>query len=380
MKIIMIGQKGIPAHSGGVERHVDDLSRRLVQAGHEVIVYCRKNYSLNYNCVQEYFGVKLIYTPAIPSKHLGTVSHVFFSTLHALFQKGDIIHYHGIGPSLFAWIPRVFTPKVKVISTFHCQDYYHQKWGLLAKLVFHVGEWFACTVTNHTIVVSKYLQRFVATRYKRRALYIPNAVSLGERVKPSLITPYGLTTGNYILSVSRLVKHKGIHTIIEAYSALLKRHKNMPLLVIVGDSVFTDEYVASLKELAAGSDKILFLGEQQGAVLSELYSNARLFIQASQTEGLSYALLEAMSFGASVLVSDITENKEVLSAVGHTFKTGDIQDLAHQMNTLLFHSNVIRKSRTLNREYVKAHYNLDAAMGRVLGFYTKQLHTARRST
>jgi len=38
MKIAFIGQKGIPAISGGVEKHVDDLSRQLVKFGHTVCV------------------------------------------------------------------------------------------------------------------------------------------------------------------------------------------------------------------------------------------------------------------------------------------------------------------------------------------------------
>lgn len=378
MKIIMIGQKGIPAHSGGVERHVDDLSRRLVQAGHEVIVYCRKNYCLNYNRIHEYSGVHLVYIPTIPLKHFETVTHVFLSTIHALFQKADIIHYHGIGPSLFSWIPRIFASHTKVLSTFHCQDYYHQKWGHFARFVFHLGEWFACRVTHHTIVVSKYLQRFVSTRYHRRAYYIPNSVSITNRLKPAGITKYGLTTGNYILSVSRLVKHKGIHTIIDAYNKMCLQYKTLPFLVIVGDSVFTDGYAEELKKMAHNNDKILFLGEQSGELLQELYSNTRLFIQASQTEGLSYSLLEAMSFGASVLVSDITENKEVLSAVGHTFVTGNVDDLVTKIDTLL-HSCDTKRSHMINREYVKTHYNLDMAMSRILGFYANQLKTVKRT-
>ena len=41
MRIAMIGQKGIPAHSGGVEQVVDMLARHLTARGHEVIAYCR---------------------------------------------------------------------------------------------------------------------------------------------------------------------------------------------------------------------------------------------------------------------------------------------------------------------------------------------------
>jgi len=44
LRIAMIGQRGVPATFGGVERHVEELGSRLAARGHEVIVYARTNY------------------------------------------------------------------------------------------------------------------------------------------------------------------------------------------------------------------------------------------------------------------------------------------------------------------------------------------------
>ena len=44
MRIAMIGQRGVPATFGGVERHVEEIGSRLAERGHEVIVYARTNY------------------------------------------------------------------------------------------------------------------------------------------------------------------------------------------------------------------------------------------------------------------------------------------------------------------------------------------------
>ncbi len=49
-------------------------------------------------------------------------------------------------------------------------------------------------------------------------------------------------------------------------------------------------------------------GLVQGQELAELFSNCRLFVLPSHTEGLSLALLEAMSCGGRCLVSDIPAN------------------------------------------------------------------------
>ena len=39
MKIAMIGQKGMPALWGGIERHVEELAIRLAAKGHAVLCF-----------------------------------------------------------------------------------------------------------------------------------------------------------------------------------------------------------------------------------------------------------------------------------------------------------------------------------------------------
>jgi hypothetical protein len=45
MKIAFIGQKGIPASYGGIERYVEAVSQNLSQLGHQVFVYTRSYYT-----------------------------------------------------------------------------------------------------------------------------------------------------------------------------------------------------------------------------------------------------------------------------------------------------------------------------------------------
>ena len=42
MKIAMIGHKRVPSREGGIEIVVEELSKRLVKAGHTVDIYNRK--------------------------------------------------------------------------------------------------------------------------------------------------------------------------------------------------------------------------------------------------------------------------------------------------------------------------------------------------
>ncbi len=372
MKVALIGQKGLPAHSGGVERHVDELATRLVASGQEVLAYCRYGYNLNKNLASSYKGVRLIYLPSISRPHfLDTITHTFLASWHAVFSRADVIHYHGIGPAFWMWIPRMFRPSAKILFTFHCQDYFNQKWGFVGRMVLRLGELIGVSLADQVIVVSKTLQKYVKKIYGLKAIYLPNSVAMPQRQAASMIKKLGLSRGNYILTVSRLVPQKGLHLVIDAYQRLSRGNDTLPKLVIVGGDANVPQYVKKLKALANGNPKIIFLGARSGQILAELYSNAKLFVQASIYEGLSVSLLEAMSYGCSVLVSDIAENKEVLPLVGHTFKNGHTTDLALKLHKIFRQGANTDNSGRHNKQHILKNYNADTVFNQALVLYQR---------
>ena len=385
MKIAFIGQKGIPAKSGGIETHVDFLSRGLANLGHDTFVYTRPWYT-DKN-LAEYQGVKLISLSTIKTKHLDAIVHSFLASFHAIFQKFEIIHYHGVGPALCAWIPRLFKPSIKVIVTFHCIDRKHQKWGRIARFALRLGEWFAVAFAHKTITVSKTLQNYCEEVYDTETIYIPNGVEGQCLVSPNLIKEkFGLKKGSYILFLSRLVRHKGAHLLIEAYKNLYNKGSlvrqdgfgmtnksalamtSAPKLVIAGGSAFTDDYVKELKDLAGDDDNIVFTDVQAGSDLwRELYSNAACFVLPSMSEGLPIVVLEAMSFGAPILASDIPENKEIVGndKYGLLFKNKSLADLQDKLNVLLSDPDAAHDKAAAASELVRREYNWDDIVRKV---------------
>ncbi len=331
MKIAFIGQKGIPAQFGGVERHVEELTVRLAERGQEDFVYTRPWYTPS--DLTHYRGVRLISVPSIKTKHFDAISHTFFSTIHAVLSGVDVIHYHGVGPSLLSFIPRLLSRRVKVVTTFHCIDRKHQKWNLLARLMLRLGEWTACQFAHQTITVSQALQHYCQEAYDADSQYIPNGVSLPQQMIGSqqIAEQFDLEPKEYILMVARLVRHKGAHYLIEAFKQLDTNKK----LVIVGGSAFTDDYQQQLHDLAADDERIIFTGYQSGTVLAELFANASLFVLASESEGLPISVLEAMSHATPVLVSDIAESMEAVGSAGLTFKNKSVTDLVRALRQAL---------------------------------------------
>jgi len=354
MKIAIIGSKGIPAASGGIERYVDELSVRLVKLGHQVLVYCRGWYTNR----QRYQGVKLVYRPSIRTKNLDTISHTWFSLWDALYhQKVDLIHVQGVGPSLLVWVVKILRPSIKVVVTFHCRDSLHQKWGVLARLFLRWGEALAVRLPQATIAVSKTLQDYCSKHWSGLVYYIPNGIKTmpqTQKTKADVLAKFNLRSGYYLLTVCRLVPHKGVHYLIQAFN-LIDNHRFK--LVIVGDSSYTDKYVAQLKTLAKDNPRIIFTGALDYKDLASLYQNAFLYIQASETEGLSLSLLEAQSFGCSALVSDIEENKEAIGQNGFTFKSTNISDLAKKISYLLSQRSLVRDTGVKAKLRVRQEYD-----------------------
>jgi len=371
-KIAFIGQKGFPAGTGGVERHVEALASRI--AAHKqfkVAAYCRAWYSqrskvkgsayAKASAGKQLSKVGRIFVPSIRTKHLDAITHTFLSTLHALFiWRADIIHYHGVGPALLAFIPRLVKPRVKVIVTFHCIDRKHGKWGASARWFLRLGEWCATHLAHETIAVSQTLQQYVRDVYDREARYIPNGVDSSERPQRegSILARFGLEHGSYILAVARLVPHKRISDLIVAWQKL-KLDKQ---LVIVGGGSFTDNYLHELSVLIGHDERISLLGEQPNRIVRALLRHCAVFVQPSVSEGLPIIVLEALAEGALVLASDIPEHEELIQQgkYGLDFTAGSISELARGLERVTRLSPAERKSfRRAGQNLVRRAYDWD---------------------
>ncbi len=367
MKIAFIGQKGIPTKTGGVERYTENLVVNMISAGHEVFVYSRSSY--NTEKLTEWNGVKIITTPSIASKNLDAITSTFFACLDLIRRKYDIIHFQSIGPASLLWLAKIFNPRTKIIFTFHCQDYYHQKWGRFAKWYLKFGEVVGNRLADEVLTVSESLAKYAREKYHNQAICVPSSAQIQSLVLADSIKKWGLDKDNYIVSIGRLIRHKGVHYLIKAYQDIKTDKK----LVIVGDGTYTDDYVKELHDLAKNNPNIIFTGNQTGNILKELFSNAAIFVQPSESEGLSFALIEAMSYARPCLVSDIDSNREALANTGVFFRDKDISDLRNKLEEMLNNPDKLAAIGAAELERVKAEYDAVKITNKILNIYQKTL-------
>ena len=323
MKIAMVGQKGIPAAYGGVERHVEELSAALCALGQDVTVYSRPHYAPP---VPSYRGARVKTLPSIATKHLDAFSHSLLSTLHALLRHYDIVHYHGIGPSLVCPLARLSS--ARVVVTVHALDWQREKWGRFARFSLRMGERTAAKWAARVIAVSPLIKDYLRQKYGVESALIPNGVA-APRHRPldALRRKLDVSEGGYLLYLGRFVPEKGCHLLIRAFRGILTSKK----LILAGDIPRGERYFADLKQAAAEDARIIFPGGLYGAEKEEALSNAALFLLPSTVEGMPIGLLEAMSYGRCIVASDIPENRAMLQGdggpLGMLFHSGDADDL-----------------------------------------------------
>ncbi len=372
MKVAMIGQKGIPALYGGVERHVEVLATHLARAGHTVTVYARTWYSGG-RAMPDHKRMTRILLPSIHTQHLDTVTHVALSLFHALFQKYDVIHLHGVGPALLAWIPRLLKPRARVVVTVHSLNREHPQWNAFDRVILRMGEWAAVHFAHQTIVVSKFLRAYFRREYSRDTIVIPNGIEMpGVAPSAHLLKRWRLEPKRYAVFIGRLVEGKGVHTLIRAWRQLQKKRPEALAgrsLVIVGDESFSREYALHLRRLARGDASIIFTGWQDGTPLGALLAHAEMLVQPSLSEGLPLVLLEAMAYGIPVLVSDIPAHREIIAEARVRFPVDDATALAAHLAELLtdraWHEELGRK----NQELVRREYQWKQATDKTIAAY-----------
>lgn len=354
----MIGQKGVPATFGGIERHVDELSRRLVARGCGVTVYCRTHYTPADAVLS---GVDLRRLASWNTKHLDAITHTTLATGDVLFSRCDVVHYHALGPSALAFLPRLAGRRVVV--TVHGLDWRREKWGAVAATFLRACEWSATHFPHATIVVSRTLESHFRDAGGGNVHFIPNGTVLPAAAPVAPAAALGLAPGRFVLFVGRLVPEKGLHVLLRAHAAAAP---DWPL-VVAGEGHFTDGYVAECRRLAGPG--VRFLGSVYGETLASLQQHAAVVVVPSSLEGLSIALLEAMSHGRAVLASDIPENAEVVEGCGEVFPRGDADGLGRRLSALLADPARREALGAAARERIAARYDWERVADQTLALY-----------
>ncbi|MBU0492657.1 MAG: glycosyltransferase family 4 protein [Chloroflexi bacterium] len=181
--------------------------------------------------------------------------------------------------------------------------------------------------------------------------------------------------GPVALFVGRLDPVKQLDVLLRAWARVLgdaDAPGQSPVLVLVGDGPEREALVRLAGELGiVGSVRLIGAVEQ----VAGWYHGADLFVLPSQVEGLSNALLEAMSCGLPVVATAVGGTPEVVEdgVNGLLVPPGDVAALSVALGRLMGDPALARQLGHAARQTVVAGYSVEAMVERYLALYESLL-------
>lgn len=236
----------------------------------------------------------------------------------------------------------------------------HQNWHfkLMEKLTLWLTD---CVLTNSQAVMDYYQESYSLPEC---TAVIPNGVEMPDvsaKERRSVKNELNLSENNFVITtVARLVPQKDHETLLDGFAEFLDQieDKPKPTLLLCGGGPIKDD-LQKLADKLGISSQVQFLGKRQNVFA--ILSITDVFVLPSKKEGMSNALLEAMASGCACIVSNISENTELIKdrKNGLDFNLGDGQDLARQIKVLYNDPEMRKDFSQKSRENIENEHSLD---------------------
>jgi glycosyltransferase involved in cell wall biosynthesis len=310
VKIAYIYDNVYPYCIGGVEKRIWEISKCLINRGHEVHFFCM-NYWDGEEVIRKegiwYHGVCPL-MPLFQNDRRSIKQAIIFackSFFPLLNEKYDIIDCQSSPyfPAIFAWLASVLRHSCLVI-TWHevWDDYWYEYLGMMG-ICGKTVERFVSRLPHHAISVSQFTKEKIANMRKTDDIsVIPNGIDF-KRINN--ISPSGNVFD--VIYAGRLIKEKGVDLLIKAVD-VLKRKKQDISCLIIGDGPEKNDLQAMVNDLNLNRN-ILFKGflKDQNDLIAYIKSS-RVFVLPSKREGFGIVVIEANACGTPVVTTNYFNN------------------------------------------------------------------------
>ena len=309
-KIFVVGARGIPDVEGGAEKNAERLFPLLVARGWDVTLA-----GLRQNIRDSTFrGVKLVGAPSSRILKTDKLLYYISAVLMALKRRPDLVHMQGLGSAIMLWAYKLIG--ARTVVRYGSADYLLPKWGRLGRWGFLAAEYQLRWADAVIAVTPALAERLRGRGISGNVHVIANATDGPEAFDEAGIA---LPRQPYFLAVGRLTVQKNVHRLIEGFNLFAERRPDVTLVIAGG--VDDESYMAQVRPLL--NPRVALLGRLPRSGMGALYANAHVYVNSSIHEGSSNAVLEAISWGAPVLLSDIPENRDFRLPDRHYFDPED---------------------------------------------------------
>lgn len=312
--------------------------------------------------------MKMYLSPEVDCHTLGldgAKSRLAFKDLAKLFKttRVDIAHVNNIAP----WFDTALASKIsgcRCVQTFHGVEDHSIHFSLLKKKQLLCALKLSDRLTSVSRASAQLFSHLTHIDEKR-ILVIDNGIDteifspVNSEEKKGIRQTLGLPQENMVLgcvAALRAVKnHRGL---LNAFSQVAQSFGNTTL-VLVGDGPLAEALKHQSYTLKING-QVIFAGQRDNI---EQYLNAcDLFVLNSRTEGLSYAILEAMSSGLPVVATKVGGNEQIIDhdINGMLYEEGNEIALSDMLVEIIKKPEKMRSMGKQAREKILQDYSLKA--------------------
>jgi len=290
--------------------------------------------------------------------------------------KFELIHAHVALPDGYAAMKISKEFNVPYVVTIHGQDFYitinknNKCKAFIKKVLKNAGK---------VIVVSNELKKIAVNSFgdTKNIKVIGNGVPSNKIINIKKLSYKTEKNKKVLISVSYLIKRKGITYNLRAFAKLVNKYQNLKYIIIGNGS--ERKYLENLSKELGITDKVEFLGMLSHDDTMKKMAEADIFSLPSWDEAFGVVYLEAMAHGKPVIgckgegIEDFVENGKT----GLLVKPKDVDSLVGALDFLLIHPSEAQDIGKRARDLVLKNYTWEKNAEKTIEVYREVFNNAR---
>lgn len=209
--------------------------------------------------------------------------------------------------------------------------------------------------------------------------YIPNGIDTDRFICPpdkSLLEQFGVNpTDRVIGTVAGLRPEKNLGRLIEAFSRLSDKFKDVKLVIVGGG--MGRAALQMLTDRIGLSEKVIFTGPMQNP--EHMVASFEVFALSSDTEQMPLSVIEAMAAGLPIVSTDVGDIRQMVSDNNKEFIVGrEAKDLAQSLSSMLSRTGGGKRIGAANQAKAKDEFDLSTMTERYNSLFSAAVESFKK--
>ena len=324
--VAFCGTRGVPANYGGFETAVDEISQRLLERGHECVVFCRT--SAGGETPKTHGGRRLVYVKGSSVRALDTFVSAFQTGWHLLRHRGRYGHVFWFNNANLPGILLTLLAGLPTSVNTDGMEWRRAKWSWPFKAYYFLSSFLISRLCGSLISDSRAVQAYYRRVFFKETQFVPYGVprtpAVAEEKRPGVLRAYGVWPGRYFLQITRFEPDNLVLDAALAFRAARLQEDGFTFL-LVGYQRDTP-YARRVMALSGGGGIRVVKAVYDAEILAVLRENCFCYVHGNTVGGTNPALLEALDGCPRVLAVDGPFSREVVGDDGLFFTPGGMVD------------------------------------------------------